>query len=580
MKKIYSLASALLLTGFAVAQNSESQSATKTIATNTVSHASQSQDRAPGDIIGSVMTFTTPADWVINNGGVTGGGWVIGTLAPDGPFSGGMGTISSTSGGNFALFDADGATGEGFITMANSVNLTAYSNVAFEFESYYRNFQGDAYFEISTNGTTWTTFQVHSLLPLNESTSNPEVISVNITTVAAGQATVWARFRYVSADDYAWMVDDVAFVEGFTDNLIMEGAYLSMGIEFLDYYIIPTSQIQPYTFGSWVANNGTNNQTSTILNVVVNDGSTDIYDQSSTSVTVPAFSSDSLELTTPAWTAPGAGVYEVTYTTSSSSVDQTIADNSIVLEDITVGGIVYARDNGIETGSVGYLGSTPVPTSMGNYFEFFNNYNLGKIQIGISSSSTAGDLVYGEVRVWDGTDFVFVDQTDDYTLTAGDLGTIITLTLDNPILCADGEVYYVGGAHYGSDVRVMTAQIAEGAVIYNDGAASQQNSVFIVRLEEVFVGVDEITTVTNFSVYPNPANEIVNVSYELASAGNVSLTVTDISGKVIMSNDLGVQTAGSYKSNLNTASLANGVYFYTLTVDGISTTTKMTIAKN
>ena len=580
MKKIYFLASAICLANLATAQLSETMVAAKSVSTPAQTNIESNYNRAPGDVIGSVMNFTTPADWVINNSGTSGGGWVIGTAGPTGFFSGGMGAITSTSGGNFALYDADGTTGEAIITMANSVNLSTYGNVAFEFESYYRNFQGDAYFEISNNGTTWTTFPVHALLPLNESTDNPTVVSVNISGVAANQGTVWARFRYVSADDYAWMVDDVKFVEGYDDNLILDQTYLSAGAEVLDYYMVPVSQIQEFTFGAWVSNNGVNNQNGTTLNVKANDGTSNVYDQSSVPTIVNAFTSDSLEVSTIGWTPSGAGTYALTYYTSSLATDQAPADNTIVLEDITVGGNVYARDNGVVTGTVGYLGTTDVETVMGNYFEIVAPFTLGKIQIGVGSTSVVGGQIYGDVRLWDGSDFVTVETTPDYSLQSGDLGNVITLTLNNPVMCTAGQIYFVGGGHYGDNVRVQTAQIAEGAVIYNAGAASSQNSVFIVRMEEVFLGLDELASTTDLSAYPNPANNQVTVAYTISNAANVAITLTDITGKVVLTNNLGLQNEGNYSVNVNTSDLADGVYFYSLLVDGVATTKKLTIANN
>lgn len=578
MKKIYFLGALLLASGVTKAQLAQHLLANKTISTNSAVHSSLNHDRAPGDIIGTTMNFSTPADWVIDNSGTSGGGWVIGTAVPDGPFSGGMGAIASTSGGNYALFDADGTTGEGMLTMANSIDLSAYSNVAFEFESYYRNFQGDAYIEISTNGTSWTTFQVHSLVPLNESTENPEVVSVNVSGVAANQATVWARFRYYSGDDYAWMVDDAKFVEGYNDNLILSQSFMSAGSEALDYYMIPESQITPVTFGAIVTNNGTDDQMASILTVTVNDGSTDVYTQSSTGTTIPAFSDDSLEVTV-GWT-PVAGTFDVTLSTSSSSTEQSPADNEMMLEPILVGGIVYARDNGVSTGSVGYLGSTPVPTSMGNYYEFQDDFLMGNIQIGISSSSTVGEPVYAEIRKWDGTDFVVVGQTLDHEITSGDLGNIITLTLEDAELATAGDIYYVGAAHYGGDARFLTAQIAEGAVVYSDGSAFQQNSVFIVRLEQVFVGVEEQNTLNNFGAYPNPANGNVTVNYSLSNTSTVSFNITDVTGQVVASENFGSQHEGNYSHKVDISQLSNGVYFYTITVNGITTTEKLTISNN
>ncbi len=590
MKKIYYLASALIFSGGVMAQYGTVEASKSYSIPAPAGHAISSDERAAGDPIGSLMDFSTPSDWTIANTGTPSSNWVIGTAGPTGSFSGGMGPIASTSGGNFAKFDSD-ALGSGSsvqnatITMASPINLSTYSNVSISFESYYRNFQGDCFVGVSTNGTTWTNYPVHALLPLNESTENPEFVEINISSVAANQATVWVRFQYVGGWDYAWMIDDVQFAEGYNDNLIMNQTYLYGGPQQLDYYIIPTSQIMDFTFGAWVTNNGVNAQNSTILNVKVNDGSSDIYNQSSAPVTVPAFGIDSLEWgTSTAWTPPGAGTYTVTHTVSSSATDQAPADNVVVHEDIIIGGNVYARDNGVVTGAVSYLGDLPAnPTTLGNYFEFANPFALGKIQIGLGNSAAVGSIIFGEVQYWDGSAWVFVDVTPDYTITGADQGNIVTLTLPSVINCAAGSIYFIGAGHYGGPVAadlpsIQTAQIAEGAVIYNDGAASQQNSVFVVRAEEVFTGIEETENLVGMSVYPNPANGQVTLNYNIATTAPVQLTVTDIAGNVVMTNDFGVQPAGTYNSTLSTSALADGLYFYTLTVDGIATTKQLSVA--
>jgi hypothetical protein len=203
MKKTYFLAVAILGGTMSFAQHGAPLNFAKAIVKDEARpiNAQNNQDRAGGDVIGSVMNFNTPADWTNDSGNAQ--DWVIGTDAPNGPFTAGAAAIASTSGGNFALIQGDGFTGTAILTMANSVDLSSYTNAAFQFESYYRNFTGDAFFEISTDGNTWTEYQVHELLPLNENTDNPELVSVNISSAITGNpSTVWARFRYESTDDY------------------------------------------------------------------------------------------------------------------------------------------------------------------------------------------------------------------------------------------------------------------------------------------------------------------------------------------------------------------------------------------
>ncbi len=83
-------------------------------------------------------------------------------------------------------------------------------------------------------------------------------------------------------------------------------------------------------------------------------------------------------------------------------------------------------------------------------------------------------------------------------------------------------------------------------------------------------GIDETpANSTMVNVYPNPATNLVNINYTLNNNADVQLQVIDVTGKLVFSQNLGSQIAGSHttqisKSNLN---LSTGVYFYTLKVN-------------
>lgn len=78
---------------------------------------------------------------------------------------------------------------------------------------------------------------------------------------------------------------------------------------------------------------------------------------------------------------------------------------------------------------------------------------------------------------------------------------------------------------------------------------------------------------------PNPANGNTIIKYSIADAGNVALTVYDVTGKQVMNFNQGRQVAGNYQVEINTNALQAGVYFYTLTVDGKQATRRMVVAE-
>ena len=59
------------------------------------------------------------------------------------------------------------------------------------FESYYRKYADSIFVEVSNDSVNWDRYEVHSDLSSNDGTSNPENVSINITSTAGNQAAIW-----------------------------------------------------------------------------------------------------------------------------------------------------------------------------------------------------------------------------------------------------------------------------------------------------------------------------------------------------------------------------------------------------
>ena len=89
--------------------------------------------------------------------------------------------------------------------------------------------------------------------------------------------------------------------------------------------------------------------------------------------------------------------------------------------------------------------------------------------------------------------------------------------------------------------------------------------------------------------YPNPFNPETWIPYQLAAPATVTLTISDIQGRVVRMLVLGHQPAGIYQDRARAAywdgrnaqgePVASGVYFYTLKANDFSATRKMLIRK-
>ena len=80
-----------------------------------------------------------------------------------------------------------------------------------------------------------------------------------------------------------------------------------------------------------------------------------------------------------------------------------------------------------------------------------------------------------------------------------------------------------------------------------------------------------------FQNYPNPFNPNTNITYNIKSQSSVKIIVFNIQGKQITELINEKQTAGTYELNWDASAFSSGVYFYSLIIDDITTSTKKMI---
>jgi hypothetical protein len=81
------------------------------------------------------------------------------------------------------------------------------------------------------------------------------------------------------------------------------------------------------------------------------------------------------------------------------------------------------------------------------------------------------------------------------------------------------------------------------------------------------------------NAYPNPFNPSATITYSLAEATNVKLTVFDISGREVAVLADGWMNSGIHQAVFNAENLASGVYFYTIKAGSFTDTKKMILMK-
>ncbi|MDE0685885.1 MAG: leucine-rich repeat domain-containing protein [Candidatus Poribacteria bacterium] len=132
---------------------------------------------------------------------------------------------------------------------------------------------------------------------------------------------------------------------------------------------------------------------------------------------------------------------------------------------------------------------------------------------------------------------------------------------------------------------MIQAWIAQ-AQVENDGSIAFQQG--IANLQRLLASLlpEETALLPN---YPNPFNPETWIPYQLAEPVEVTLKIYAVNGTLVRTLALGQMPAGTYQSRARAAywngkndvgeSVANGVYFYTLTAGEFTSTRKMLIRK-
>jgi hypothetical protein len=542
--------------------------------------------------------FSNQADWATGDAGSAGtpphvsGDWSITTNASAAPVTALVPAAFTSVANGYAIInsDAEGATAtqNAWIYYTGTIDLSATGPngaqpfVVMTFEQTHRRYAESTFVIYSLDGgTTWQEVEVNADMTVNTNTTNPDQVQVNLTNQIGGQANVKIGFKYTGNYDWFWAVDDVKLTTPDDYDLEMTGAYWgSTGFwgARLPYYQIPLAQLTTIDFGGIVSNLGALDQTDVVFTASLTGGA---YTGTSAASTVVAGSLDTLDVTTPLTPPATVANHVVNLAVSSGATDAAPANNAVAsAATISVNNFVYARDKGtLASGSFNQGQGFEV----GNIFDMYAAATLRGIDVVIHPQAVAGAEMYVKLYSIDPAtgDFLFVDESAPYALTTANLGQKITLTLSGPVQLNADEAYLIVAGSNGDggatdDLIVGTAGVSEAQTSYYFDMTDQTwyytTSTPMVRMNfDPVLSINEVVNAFGLNVYPNPANEVINVS--LSKSTNATISVVDVAGKVVKTSSINGLT-----STINASDLTNGVYYVTIT-DGTSVATEKVVIK-
>lgn len=92
------------------------------------------------------------------------------------------------------------------------------------------------------------------------------------------------------------------------------------------------------------------------------------------------------------------------------------------------------------------------------------------------------------------------------------------------------------------------------------------------------LGMPEYSIINSFNVYPNPTSDFAVINFELNKMADVQISITDMTGKVVYSNELS-NVSGIKSVSISAENMNNGIYFVNLMSNGSKMSQKLTINK-
>lgn len=504
----------------------------------------------------------------------------IDTVGPRGSFSIGMGKIkSTTSKNNFALIDSDaGYSSEGQqdirLVLNETLNFSSTPNISISFQSYHKRFNDSIFIEFNVDETGWnTSIQIDNELEVNDLSFNPSYKLYNINSIVGGKSNVQLRFRYKGTWDYAWLIDDVAFIESHKNEIQITDFILRTPETFgFDYYSIPESQqdFPGLLFSAHATNLGITDETNVKLRLI--DGNGSHFD--SPSFSLNSGQTDSLFTTTSYQPLNNNYNYQLESVCNETTDDFPL--NSTFNFDFNRGGLEYARHDGEIRSNFNYVDAAEMGLRAANEYYLYNNlwiqFVKGKFTV---EKYNIGDQVYSDIEYFDSVNNKWIlVSTQEATITNDALNdyVIFDFSKDQALLkFKKGQRLRIWIGHYPQEDPVIVASAQQTVPRSSFIQIGKEMAGYVLKAPMISIleypkntEIKENITINTLEIYPNPCTNELKINLLNPKEKIKTITCYDLRGNELVKKNTD-ESLHSTEMTLSILELAKG--YYTLKIE-------------
>ncbi|MGB1318406.1 MAG: T9SS type A sorting domain-containing protein, partial [Flavobacteriales bacterium] len=224
--------------------------------------------------------------------------------------------------------------------------------------------------------------------------------------------------------------------------------------------------------------------------------------------------------------------------------------------DIYAGAREQAANQGMnETDVLVYHGSTDAPT-------------VDVAETGVGAGTIVDDISYSEFQGY------LELGTSNYELTIqNDLGTVDVASFQAPLqtlMLEDAAITVLASGFLDPSMNSNGAGFGLWVSLGTAGG--------LVPLSNV-TGVNEVESISNAGLYPNPTNDNATMFFDLTEGENINLDVVNTMGQRVFTESFGNMTSGTHRVEIPANQMAPGFYFVNLRTNSGVVSTKMQVLR-